>query len=500
MITFSDNIARKPYLGSTEIAEVWLGNVKVYPDAPTDYSKQYLTFDILQRGIIGYRMSTNTLQYSKNGGATWTNGSPNRNISVNAGDKVLVKFTNPVLYKENNTSTQTNGVCKFYTNCSFNVYGNIMSLIYGDDFNDSQKMSTLPVMQDNYGNTVDMNHFINLFYQCSNLISAENLVLPATILKDECYNGMFKSCSSLTTAPSVLPAAYVTSFSYANMFFGCQSLVNAPELPATTVGRGGYSNMFYGCTRLVNAPELPATSLGIDCYEEMFFECTSLVNAPVLPATTLAIGCYDSMFYNCTKLNYIKAMFTTTPSNTYTSNWVENVASSGTFVKNSAATWTNVGTYAVPTGWTVQRDYPKIHKKYRATYTNGTTVDGECDGNNLVKDEVTKSGLKTVVIGECVPAIVHECFADCANLTSVIIEGNTSIDHYSFARNNGHLTSITMYSTTPPPCQSTAFTYYNGDSYVPMRDIKIYVPSQSINAYKAASGWSRYSSKIQAIP
>lgn len=431
MITFSDNIERKPYLGSTEIAEVWLGNVKVYPDT-NDYSKQYLTFDILQRGIIGYRMSTNTLQYSKNGGATWTNGSPNRNISVNAGDKVLVKFTNPVLYKENDTSTQTNGVCRFYTNCRFNLYGNIMSLIYGDDFNDNQKMSTLPVMQDNYGNTVNMNHFINLFYGCDKLISAENLVLPATILKDECYNGMFQNCSSLTTAPKILPAAYVTAFSYAHMFdgctslvnapillgmvmgracyqymfygctslvnapqlpakslalecyftmfSGCTSLVNAPALPATTLAQYCYFNMFYGCTSLVNAPELPATTMVQQCYQQMFYNCTSLVNAPELPSKSLAKSCYNSMFqgctnlanapelpaealedscynqifYGCAKIKYIKAMFITTPSYTYTSNWVNGVAATGTFVKNSAASWDVRGVHGIPTGWNVQ--------------------------------------------------------------------------------------------------------------------------------------------------
>jgi len=60
------------------------------------------------------------------------------------------------------------------------------------------------------------------------------------------------------------------------------------------------------------------------------------------------------MFYGCTKLNYIKAMFTTTPSDTYTSYWVRSVASSGTFVKNSAATWDVTGTSGIPSGWTVE--------------------------------------------------------------------------------------------------------------------------------------------------
>jgi hypothetical protein len=86
----------------------------------------------------------------------------------------------------------------------------------------------------------------------------------------------------------------------------------------------------------------------------MFYGCTSLVNAPELPATTLASYCYRSMFESCTKLNYIKAMFTTTPSTLYTYNWVKGVASTGKFIKNKNATWNVTGTYAIPSGWSIQ--------------------------------------------------------------------------------------------------------------------------------------------------
>ena len=46
-------------------------------------------------------------------------------------------------------------------------------------------------------------------------------------------------------------------------------------------------------------------------------------------------------------------MFTTTPDSNYTNKWVSGVASSGTFVKNSAATWNVTGVDGIPTGWTV---------------------------------------------------------------------------------------------------------------------------------------------------
>ena len=112
--------------------------------------------------------------------------------------------------------------------------------------------------------------------------------------------------------------------------------------------------MFKGCTALTTAPELPATTLANACYEYMFESCTSLTTAPELPATTLTQSCYINMFNGCTSLNYIKAMFTTTPSAKYTNNWVKNVASSGTFVKNSAAQWNVSGVNGIPTGWSVE--------------------------------------------------------------------------------------------------------------------------------------------------
>ena len=89
----------------------------------------------------------------------------------------------------------------------------------------------------------------------------------------------------------------------------------------------------------------------------MFTGCTSLTTAPELPATELADGangCYGGMFLGCTKLNYIKAMFTTTPSTLYTNQWVSGVAANGTFVKNSAATWNVTGVNGIPSGWTVE--------------------------------------------------------------------------------------------------------------------------------------------------
>ena len=163
---------------------------------------------------------------------------------------------------------------------------------------------------------------------------------------------MFWDCSNLTAAPE-LPATTLLSTCYGWMFRGCSSLTTAPALPATTLAQSCYQAMFSNATGLTTPPELPATTLAPQCYQGMFYN-TSITRAPELPAKTLAQSCYAYMFQNCRNLNYIKAMFTTTPSTYYTSYWVDGVPSTGTFVKNSAATWNVTGIHGIPNGWTVQ--------------------------------------------------------------------------------------------------------------------------------------------------
>ena len=133
-------------------------------------------------------------------------------------------------------------------------------------------------------------------------------------------------------------------------------ITSAPALPATTLADYCYNGMFSGCTSLTSASALPATTLANNCYQNMFRDCKSLMSAPELPATTLVSNCYGYMFQNCSSLNYIKALFTTTPSYSYTNGWVNGVASTGTFVKSSAATWDVTGANGVPTGWTVMTE------------------------------------------------------------------------------------------------------------------------------------------------
>ena len=333
------------------------------PPTPDGYETQYLTFDIVTSGTIVWkttnRQNVKKISYSINNGE-WTEIRPSTtgfSFKVSVGDKVRFKGNNTAYGVDNFDYNTFNG-----STASFNVQGNIMSLINGDSFANATTISDYA--------------FVSLFTNTS-IINAKNLILPATTLTSHCYGSMFQGCTNLVTAPTLpaetlaencyeymfretnlttapeLPATTLAQYCYSSMFYGCTSLETAPELPATTLANNCYYFMFYGCTNLVNAPELPATTLARECYYAMFQDCTNLVTAPTLPAITLANSCYNSMFHGCTKLNYIKAMFVTKPGTDYTYNWVRGVASSGIFVKNSEATWNFTGNDGIPTGWTV---------------------------------------------------------------------------------------------------------------------------------------------------
>lgn len=102
-------------------------------------------------------------------------------------------------------------------------------------------------------------------------------------------------------------------------------------------------------------------------------------------------------------------------------------------------------------------------------------------------------GIENLIIGDSVQSLSDGAFHDRANLTSVIIgAGVTNIeDGVCYGCTN--LASVTIKATTPPTLGNNAFNKNASGR-------KIYVPAESVDAYKTASAWSRYADVIQAIP
>lgn len=258
----------------------------------TDWSQEYLTFEAIDD--CQFKLSRNTAVscfYSLDNGNTWTGLANNTYTpTIQAGQTIKWKAD---ITPRSSTTAGDAGVGTFSSTGMFNAMGNPYSLMSSNDFRTIDSL-------------VDKIYALSMLFQdCTNLVSAENLSLPANTLSQRCYAYMFRRCSSLTTAP-----------------------------------------------------ELPAMVLGQYCYEQMFNRCTSLTSDINLPATDWdsSMGaCYEGMLENTlvTVIRYM--MLAQPPTSNLCFNWVNGVASSGTFVKNKNATWSNsYGVSAIPQGWTVE--------------------------------------------------------------------------------------------------------------------------------------------------
>lgn len=88
------------------------------------------------------------------------------------------------------------------------------------------------------------------------------------------------------------------------------------------------------------------------------------------------------------------------------------------------------------------------------------------------------------------------CFENNPKLKHLVLPSTISnIGKWCFSRENSwsksYLETLTVKATTPP---STGGVLGLAD------DCIIYVPADSVDAYKAATNWSKYASRIQAIP
>lgn len=257
-------------------------------------------------------IATKTIYVSIDDGVTWTEKTSSTEgtllASLDTKEKVLLKGTNNA-YGSNNDSRYNN----ITGTKNHKVYGNVMSLRYGDNF---------------IGESDVANLFIShLFFHDTTLTDAYNVIIPSASSEKCCY-GMFNGCTSLVMAPKILPA--------------------------TTLGASCYQCMFQYCSSLKVIPKvLPATTLATTCYQYMFHGCGGITVAPELPAETLVNYCYGYMFYLCSNLNYIKCLATNISATNPLTAWVYKVKATGTFVKNAnMADWT-FATNGIPTGWTV---------------------------------------------------------------------------------------------------------------------------------------------------
>lgn len=286
-------------------------------------------------------------------GLYWSKGEASP--VLNSGDTVYWKASGI-------TPTSGSGIGSFdsgnYVN--FNVGGNILSLVYGDDYSNHT--------------TITNDYQFKGLFAGSGVYNAGALTLPTNVTKG-CYEGMFYECGALIVPPAELPATALTESCYKEMFKFCEGMTIPPSIHASTMAASACSNMFDACSALINAPTLSATTLAPYCYSRMFGDCWSLQAAPALPATALTEGCYLNMFKNCLSIQTITLPASTLVSGCYTQicsgceslneikcwatsglNYLQyaepfsNVASTGTFYKIKRISYPSG---VIPSGWRV---------------------------------------------------------------------------------------------------------------------------------------------------
>ena len=286
------------------------------------------------------------------------------------------------------------------------------------------------------------------------------------------YSAECNSSSELTTSET-----HPNSFNYE------QAISAVIGDCVTSIGQGALANYY----KLPNI-EIPnrVTSIGNWCFqvcsgltsitlsssitnigEGTFYMCSGLPSITI-PNSVTSIG--NSAFMYCSGLTNI-----TIPST---------VTSIGAAAFNECRSLTSI---SIPNGVTTigNSTFHMCLSLTSITIPNSVTSIGDSSLQQC-------TSLSSVTLPNSITSIGAQAFCDSSSITTITIPSSvTSIGSSAFKNCSG-LTSVTVEATTPPTLGGNAFDGNAANRY-------IYVPSSSVNAYKSASGWSAYASRIQGI-
>ena len=266
-------------------------------------------------------------------------------------------------------------------------------------------------------------------------------------------------------------AAAVTEFvsgedSASNPFFGNESITSFDELQYFTglTSIGNYT--FSECTFLKSIT-LPnsVTSIG----DLAFFRCTLLSNINI-PINLQEIG--FGAFNECISLNInlnLPNSLTTISQNAFnTCKKIKSITLGNSLISIGDGAFYGckdaIGDIIIPNTVTEM----------------GTSVFSDCHSITSVS---ISSGLKK---------INNLSFAACKSLETVYIPNSISlIGESAFGGYRTNLTSFYIQATTPPTLLSNALPNNENCTF--------YVPAESVDAYKAADGWSQFADRISPI-
>ena len=302
------------------------------------------------------------------------------------------------------------------------------------------------------------------FRGCTSLVSVE---LPSSLT--EISFGLFRDCLSL---PSVKLPSSIVSLS-GETFLNCQSLAyleissnldcsfafESVGLRTVKINEGVTSisdYAFYGCTTLTSV-ELPSTLTSVGA--SAFSGCTSLTSIE-LPSTSTLTSVGDSAFRDCTSLTSINLPSTLTS--------VGASAFSGCTSLTSIelpSTLTSIGNYAFKGSGLVTIKIPEGVESIKLSAFYGCT------------------SLTSIELPSTLTSIGGWAFYGCSSLTSIELPSSLTSISFNVFSDCTSLTDVYIRSLTP---------FYISDPFP--TTAKIYVPSESVEAYKMK--WTENAAQI----
>ena len=334
------------------------------------------------------------------------------------------------------------------------------------------------------------------FTNCSNL---QSITIPSGVTS--IGNHTFDRCSSLQSI--TIPDGVTSIGEYA--FSSCSGLTSI-EIPSGVTSIGTYA--FSSCSGLtsitVNATTPP--TLG-----EYAFSITN--NAPILvPCDSLSL--YESAWSDyASRLQVIPGSCSQAFKYKLTLNDTSivsaNCDSTSSITQSEISAYTATCSSVEIGNCVTSIDYAGFYGCAATSITIGnnvTTIGSMAFGNCfyiaslVIPDSVTSIGnsafsqslnLTGCTLSNNLTSIGRSAFQTCNKLVEISIPSSvTNIGDYAFSSCSG-LTSVTVNATTPPALGDYAFDN---------RNYPIYVPAESVETFKQATGWRTYANRIQAIP
>lgn len=257
-----------------------------YEEDSFDYSSEFFTVKGVSAIYLSDVTTTQNIMNWSYDKVTW---NPfNKSVTGLDRDKaVYLKIYGTNSYRQFTTMT-------FGSGDKVTVSGNIMSMLWADSYLSHNELTYTQ-------------SFRRMFYNCTQLVDAKNLVIPVTNSLGSDFYEMFCGCVNLRTAPQKpLVLTELKDYACYGMFSGCTSLVNGLKFTFNKLGVGACYCMFNECSNLMSTGEFIINEIGERSLKEAFRNCT------LLPAVRLYINCdmkdesCNSTFLNCASLDSVQ--------------------------------------------------------------------------------------------------------------------------------------------------------------------------------------------------